>query len=142
MMTKSKINPLVLIGLVGILTIGTNFAVQLYRACRGNQDIWWTPRTMQLPLKETRDNFRLFISGKPLDQHLEEQTLYALDQEGKKYRIVTQDISVRVNNWNKVRASILSNALVSSVAFGVVLTLLVTGLVQVWGQKRRVQKTG
>jgi len=29
-MNKPKINPLVLIGLIGMLTIGTNFSTQLY----------------------------------------------------------------------------------------------------------------
>ena len=136
-MNKPKINPLVFIGLIGILTIGTTFAMQIYSAIWGNRDIWWTPRTMQLPIEDSRDNFELFISGKPLQKHISDGTLFALDNDGEQYRIVSKDITIRLNNWNKVRSSIFANAVISGVAFGIVITMLVMGLIQVYRQKNR-----
>ena len=136
-MNKPRINPLVFIGLIGILTIGTNFAVQLYRAFWGNQDIWWTARTMQLPIQDSRDKFKLFINGKPLQKHLANGSLFALDNNGERYRVVSKDITIRLNNWNKVKSSILANAIISGVAFGVIITVLVIGLIQVFAQKRK-----
>jgi hypothetical protein len=136
-MNKPKINPLVLMGLIGMLTIGTNFAMQIYRAFWGNQNIWWTSRTMQLPIEDFRDNLELFISKKPLQKHLADGTLFALDNNGEQYRVVSKDITVRLNNWNKVRSSILENAIISGVAFGIVITVLVIGLIQVCRRKKR-----
>jgi hypothetical protein len=136
-MNKPKINPLVFMGLIGMLTIGTNFAMQIYRAFWGNQNIWWTPRTMQLPIEDSRDNFELYISKKPLQKHLADGTLFALDNNGEQYRVVSKDITIRLNNWNKVRSSILKNAIISGVAFGIVITVLVIGLIQVCRRKKR-----
>ena len=124
-------------GLIGMLTIGTNFAMQIYRAFWGNQNIWWTSRTMQLPIEDFRDNLELFISKKPLQKHLADGTLFALDNNGEQYRVVSKDITVRLNNWNKVRSSILENAIISGVAFGIVITVLVIGLIQVCRRKKR-----
>ena len=125
-------------GLIGMLTIGTNFAMQIYRAFWGNQNIWWTPLTMQLPIEDSRDNFELFISKKTLQKHLADGTLFALDNNGEQYRIVSKDITIRLNNWNKVRSSILENAIISGVAFGIVITVLVIGLIQVCRRKKRL----
>ncbi|MBW2097634.1 MAG: hypothetical protein JRG77_02260 [Deltaproteobacteria bacterium] len=136
-MNKPKINPLVLIGLIGMLTIGTNFSTQLYRAFWGNQDIWWTVRTMQLPIEDSKNNFKLFISGKLLQKHLADGSLFALDRNGEQYRVVSKDVTIRLNNWNKVKSSILTNALISGVLFGIVITVLVIGLIQVFGQKKK-----
>ncbi|MCK4359330.1 MAG: hypothetical protein KAW92_11425 [Candidatus Cloacimonetes bacterium] len=134
---RPRINPLVFMGLIGMFTIGTNFAGQLYRAFGGNQDIWWTPRTMQLPIENSKNNFELFISGKSLQKHLADESLFALDNNGEQYRVVSKDLTIRLNNWNKVKSSILTNAIISGVAFGIVITVLVIGLIQVFGQKKK-----
>jgi hypothetical protein len=136
-MIKPKINPLVFIGLIGMFTIGTNFTVQLYRAFWGNQDIWWTARTMQLPIENSKNNFELFISGKSLQKHLSDGSLFALNNNGEQYRVVPNDLTIRLNNWNKVKSSILTNTIISGVIFGIVITVLVIGLIQVFGQKKR-----
>ncbi len=126
-----------LVGIIGIFTIGSNFAIQIYHAYWGNQDIWWTPRTMQLGLEETKDNFKLYISNKSLQQHLTDGNLFILDNDGGQYRIVSKDVTVRLNNWYKVKSSILENAIISGVAFGIIITVLVIGLIQVCRRKKR-----
>lgn len=136
-MNKPKINPLFFIGLVGALTIGSHFTVQVYRAYWGNRDMWWTPPTMQLPIEDTDDCFELFISGKSLQNHLADEGLFALDNQGELYGVVSKDLGVRVNNWHEVRSSILTDALVSGVAFGVIATMLATGVVQMVREKKR-----
>lgn len=125
-----------LAGIIGIFTIGSNFFIQIYRAYLGNQDIWWTPRTMQLGIEEAKDNFKLYISGKPLQQHLTDGNLFILDNDGGQYRVVSKDVTVRLNNWNKVRSSILANAIINGVFFGIILTVMVIGLIQVYRQKK------
>ena len=134
---RPRINPLVFMGLIGMFTIGTNFAWQLYRAFWSNQDIWWTPQTMQLSIENSKNNFELFISGKSLQKHLTDESLFALDNNGEQYHVVSNDLTIRLNNWNKVKSSILTNAIISGVAFGIIITVLAIGLIQVFGQKKK-----
>jgi hypothetical protein len=138
-MTSRRINPLLWIGLIGTLTIGTSYITDVYRAFWGDQSIWWTPQVMRLPVEDTRDNFELYIGGEPLRKHLSNSTLFAVDKNGKQYPIVSKDITVRLNNWDKIKASILRHTTMSGFAFGVVITLLVIGSIQVFhhGKKSR-----
>ncbi len=52
----------------------------------------------------------------------------------------SKDLTLRLNNWYKVKSSILTNAILSGVAFGIVITVLLLGLIQVFGQKRKSYK--
>ena len=102
-MKKTKLNALLIIGIIVIFTIGINFAVQIYRAFGSNQDIWWTAMTMPLTIDKTKESFELSINGKTIQNHLSEGTLLALDDEGNQQPVVSGDISVRLNNWNKAK---------------------------------------
>lgn len=53
-----------------------------------------------------------------------------MDNEGKQYNVVPEDIDVRLNNWEKVKSSILKNTTMSGFGFGVCITLFFVGLVQ------------
>lgn len=134
---NKRINALLLIGLIGTLTIGTSFVVDVYRAFWGENRIWWTPQALRLPIEETRNHFELYIAGESLRKHLSEGTLFSVDEKGEQYRIVSKDISVRLNNWDKVKASILTNTTMSGFGFGVAITLLVIGLIQVLAKKKK-----
>jgi len=138
--TKMKpvsINPLLLIGLIGFFTVGSSFFVDIYRAFYGEKDIYWTHQEMKLPVEKTGNDFQLFIAEKLLQNHLSDKTIYAIDKNGTQYPVVVEDITVRLNNWNKVKATILAKATFTGVFFGIALTLLITGLVQVFIQKRK-----
>jgi hypothetical protein len=50
--------------------------------------------------------------------------------------VVSRDVGVRVNNWDRVKGTILTGALVSSFGFGVSLAFLVVGVIQ-WIRERR-----
>jgi hypothetical protein len=134
--TRKTVHPFLLAGLIGICTIGTGFTVQLYRAYGGNDAVWWTPVSMKRPFKESRNRFRLYLSGQPLSKHLEQGTLWAKDDQGERYRVVEKDLSVRLNHWPEVKASILSGAIVNGVLFGAALTLFAIGLAQVLGRSK------
>ncbi len=131
-----KMNALLVIGLIGILTIGVNFGVQSKRAFSGDPGIWWTAKTMPLSFEETQKAFELFIDGRLLQRHLADGTLMIARSDGEHHRLEPGDIAVRINNWHKVRASILAQALPSCFLFGVSLTMLVLGLAQIVARKR------
>lgn len=134
---NKRINPLLWIGVIGMLTIGTSFFIDVYRAFWGEDRIWWTPQAMRLPIEETRNHFELYIAGESLRKHLSEGTLFSVGKKGEQYRIVSKDISVRLNNWDKIKASILTNTTMSGFASGVSITLFGIGLIQVLAQKKK-----
>ena len=129
-MANKRINPILWIGLTGTLIIGALFITDVYQAFWGDHSIWWTHQGMRLPIEETKDNFELYIAGEPLRKHISGGTLFFVDKNGNQYPIVSKDITVRLNNWDKIKTSILTSTTMSGFAFGVVITLLVIGLIQ------------
>ncbi|MBK1719126.1 hypothetical protein CKO27_15995 [Thiocystis violacea] len=134
-------NALMLIGLIGAPVAGAQFGVDYSRAIWGDDQIWWTPATMALPLEQTRGSFQLFLDNEPIQNHLERRSLTALDTNGLAYFVAPELFKVRLNNWAPVKASLLHKAVYSAFALGVSLTCLVVGLIQFFRQplpRRRV----
>lgn len=128
---RRRVNSLLLVGFIGVMTVAPGFFTNLYRVMKGDPTIWWTPLSMQLPIDATKNSFELFISGKLLQKHLAEGTLCAVNENGEHYQVVSQDIGIRLNNWDRTRVSLLSGIAVRSFLFGIALTLLAIGLGQV-----------
>lgn len=129
-MSLKRINPYLWIGLIGLFTIGTSYLIDIYKVFWGRDEIYWTPGSMKLPVEMTTDEFQLFIDEKPLQNHITDRTLYYMDREGVQYTVTENSIGIQLNNWKNEKANILTKAAFTGVAFGVVLTLLVLGLVQ------------
>jgi len=139
---NKKINVFLFIGLLATFTIGVSFITDLYKAFLGEKNIWWTSQSMSLPIEETRNNFELYIGGEPLEKHLSAGHLSCVDNNGKQYSVVSKDISVRLNNWDKVKASILSYTIISSFGFGVAVTLVIIGIIQFFLRRKSLSKGG
>lgn len=139
-MNMRSFNPLVFVGLVGLLTVGSQLFVQVYIAFYGPRDHHWTHMDMRLPLEETQERFRVFIAGEPLERRLAEGTLYARDGDGAGFRVVPADVSARVNHWPETRARTLAIALLPAAMTGAALALLVTGLIQVLRRRGRPER--
>ena len=137
---KTKLNPFLLIGMIGVFTCGSQFAAKYIQAIWGNDGIWWTPIQMALPLEETKNDFAIFISGEPLRKYIDQGTLSATDNSGKPYQVASGDIKVRINNWNKTKASLLHWAVYLALAFGSCVTFFGIGLAQWIGQRRQVNQ--
>lgn len=138
-MTGKRVNELLWIGITGMLIIGTSFVVDVYRVFWGDHAMWWTHEAMRLPVEKTRDNFELYIGGKLLQKHLSEKTLFSADKNGKRHPVVSEDIAVRLNNWDKIRSSILTTTTMTGFGLGVATTLFAIGLFQYFacGRKSR-----
>jgi hypothetical protein len=134
-MQQKKLNALFLIGMIGVFTVGSNFAIQLYRAFGEDQNIWWTARTMPLKINETKDLFELFINDKSIYEHLAHGTLLIRRGSNVNAPISSGDITVRINNWYQVKSSILANALTSCFLFSACLTTLIIGIIQIISKK-------
>ncbi|XOF34515.1 MAG: hypothetical protein ACL93V_04270 [Candidatus Electrothrix sp. YB6] len=99
--------------------------------------MYWTHKDKPLPLEKTGEHFQIFIGGKPLQDHLDGQTFFAADAELVPYPVVSQDVTVRVNNWHKVKARTLTKTTITGFVFGVNLTLMIVGLVQTCLQRKK-----
>jgi len=136
-MKVKSINPLLFIGFIGIFTIGSQFFVNIYSAFYDKKDIYWTHQSHKLPIENTVNSFQVFISGKRLQTHLSENTLFAEDPAGSRYPVVSKDVTARINNWYQVQSRRLTMAVLTGFAFGITLTLFVTGWVQTLIRKKR-----
>lgn len=123
------LNPVLLIGLLGLFGVGSQFVVHLYQAFYAPRDIYWTHTRSPLTLDETRDTFQVFIAGKPLDRHLAEGTLFAVADNGERYPVVARDVTARVNHWPRVQAERLTWTVFMALLVGPVLALLAAGIV-------------
>ena len=137
---KSKINALLLIGIIGTFVFGVHFGISYGRAVWGNSDMWWTPRSLSLPLEETRQEFRLFINGENLQDHLKRGSLRIADSEGNLHQVVPGDIKVRLNNWPEVKTDFLHSAVFSGIMLGISLTCLILGISSLIRSRRQKQE--
>ena len=78
----------------------------LYRELTRPKDIWWTPRTMLVPLAQSQDRVEIYVRGEPIDAALQSK------------------IGLRFNNWDRVRAAQLPVMVSSGAACGGMLVLL------------------
>lgn len=136
-MEKRRMNPYLWMGLIGVFTIGSALLTQMYQAFWGDETIWWTPAQLSLTVEETGDRFQMTIGGKALPKHLADGSLFAVDPNGNSYRVVSKDVGVRMNNWDRVKGTLLTQALAASFGFGVSLTLLIVGLAYWLKEKKR-----
>lgn len=130
-------NPLLLIGMIGVFVFGAHLLTQLARSFWEDQNIWWTPKQMALSLDQSRQHFELYVRDTLLQEHCERNTLLALDAEGNPHPVQAGDIAVRVNNWNSVNASFLRAAIPTTFLSGVSLTCFILGIGQMIMDKKR-----
>jgi hypothetical protein len=93
----------------------------IYRELTRSKDIWWTPRTMMVPLAQSGDRVEIYVAGKPLGEVL---------QAG--------EVGLRFNNWDRVRAERFPMLLVNAAVCGALVTvllLMVTGRLVYRGEK-------
>jgi hypothetical protein len=137
---KNTWKPFLLIGMLGIFTCGSQFAAKYIQAIWGDQNIWWTPIQMALPLDETKNDFELFISGELLQKHIDQGTLSATDNSGKPYRVAAGDIKVRVNNWPQTKVSLLHWSVYLAFSLGICITFFGIGLAQWLALRREIKQ--
>jgi hypothetical protein len=121
---------LLLIGIIGTAVFLSHFGVSYGRAMWGSRDMWWTPRSLALPLDDSRDEFRVFVLGEPLSDHVERGSLTVIDEGGEPHVIGPADVRVRLNNWDATRASLLHSAVYAAFMLGASATCLALGLAQ------------
>jgi len=113
--------------LLGVLFLMA--ALPLLRAFSQREDIWWTPKPMALPLSESQDRVQIFVRDQALSELIEAGQLQMVEA-GSPQAIAANEVRLRFNNWDKVRAARIPGLLVNAAACGalaVLFIVLVTG---------------
>lgn len=95
----------------------------IYRELATRPDIWWTPQAMRIPLTESRDRVEIYVRGKPIEALLEARQLRIGDPAGSS-ALAADEIGLRLNNWDRVRAERRALLLMYAAAVGAGATLL------------------
>jgi hypothetical protein len=120
-----------------MLTLTFMAAVPLYRELSRRPDIWWTPRTMLIPLAESKDRVEIYARGQPLATLLEAGQVRIAEGAGTKV-LKPSEIGLRLNNWDRLRAQRLPVLLASAAACGTTLLMLLlisTGRIAYRGER-------
>jgi len=123
-------------GLIVVLFLIPGLA--LYRELSKRPDIWWTPRAMALSLAESQDRVEIYARGKPLGALLEARQLWIRDETGSR-AVAIREISLRFNNWDRVRGGRVPLLLAYAAACGagaILLLLIATGRLAYRGEQR------
>ena len=102
-----------------LLTAGLLFipVVALYSELSKRSDIWWTPPALAASLTESQDRVQVYVRGKPLDALLNEGKLRITEETGSR-TLGASEISLRFNNWDRVRVTRLPILLFYAAACG------------------------
>lgn len=98
-------------------------ALPVFRELVRPRDIWWTPRTMMVPLDQGQDRVEIYARGQSLGALLDAGQLRIAEGAGSTV-LAKSDIGLRLNNADRVRAERLPLLLGSAVMCGVLATLL------------------
>jgi hypothetical protein len=104
-------------------------ALPIVRELARRDDIWWTPRTMLVPLAESGRRVEIYAHGRPFAGLLQAGQVQVLNG-GRPVTLSPADVGFRFNNSDRVRAERLPTLLVSAALCGAIATLallLVTG---------------
>ena len=104
-------------------------ALPLYRELSRRRDIWWTPPSMAVLLTESTDRVEIYVHGEPLAALLKAGQV-RLVEDASTTVLAPGDVSLRFNNWDRVRSAQLPGLLIPAAACGaavLMLILLATG---------------
>jgi len=111
--------------------------VALYSELARRSDIWWTPPASALSLTESKDRVQIFAEGRPLET-LVEQKQVSITDAAASHVLTTQEIGLRFNNWDRVRAERLPLLLFYAAACGagvILLLVIATGRLAYRGER-------
>ena len=93
-------------------------AVSLFSELTRRSDMWWTPRTMLVPLGEAKDRVEIYARGQLLDGLIQAGQLRIAGDSGSSV-LQARDIGLRLNNWDRVRGDRLLRLLIYAAMCGV-----------------------
>lgn len=115
-------------------------AIPLYRDLSRSRDIWWTPPPMTLSLTEGADRVEIYVRARPLAALLEAGQVRIVE-DTRTSLLAPDEVRLRFNNWDRVRAAQLPGLFIPAAACGAALlmfVLIVTGRLVYRGERGSV----
>lgn len=106
-------------------------ASQLFRFFVQRSDIWWTPRTLSVPLADTSDRVEIYVRDGLLQEQLSAQRLQVVTERGP-VTLEAKDVRLRFDNYDRVRAAQIPILLSAAVGATVSGLLVLLGFVAWW----------
>jgi len=103
-------------------------SVRIYSFLHQRPDIWWTPRGGMVPLAQSHDRVAVYVAGAELDDVVAAGRLRLQRDQGTS-AIAPNDVTMRFNNWDRVRAQQLPTMLMYGTTAGAAAALLLVGLI-------------
>ena len=110
-------------------------SVRIYSFFHQRSDIWCTPRAGQVPLAESHDRVAVYVGGAELDDLAAAGRLRLQHAVGTS-EVTPSDVSMRFNNWDRVRAQQIPAILISGGTAGAAAALLLAGLILTLTERR------
>jgi hypothetical protein len=99
-------------------------ALAIYAELSRRSDIWWTPRPLAISLADSRDRVEIYVRAEPLGDLVDAHQLW-ISEQGRSSPLGAQEITLRFNNWDRIRAARLPLLLVYAATFGAGLAMLI-----------------
>jgi len=121
---KKWFNPVTIIGLfvvaMGLWQLASKFLEP--------SDIWWTPRSLAVPLAESRDRVEVLVGGELLQKRIEDGALMLKAEDGSSRAVEAPDVTLRFNTWDARRADLYWQGMFSAAYLAIGVAMLVVGL--------------
>ena len=90
-------------------------------------DIWWTPKTLSVPLANASDRVEIYVHDTPLEEQIGAGRIQLVTNAGPT-SIAGPDVRLRFNNWDRVRAQKLPILIGAAFCAGASSILLLLGI--------------
>lgn len=120
--SRSRIYLLVFGGMVFLLS-----ALHLISFFVQPSDIWWTPKTLSVPLADASDRVEVYVRDTPLQEQIGAGRIQLVTDTGASM-VVGSDVRLRFNNWDRVRLQRLPILIGAAFCAGASSILLLLGI--------------
>ena len=100
------------------LVLFVSAALPIVRELTRRTDIWWTPRTMLVPLAQGANRVEIYVRDRPLTTLVQSGEIQLVNPGGASH-LAPGDIGLRFNNSDRVRAERLPLLLAEAAICGI-----------------------
>lgn len=101
---------------------------RLYNLWDQPPGIWWTPQHLAVRLETVGDRLEIFVGSTPLQKAISEGRVSLGGKESSGLPVAESDVTVRLNNYDRVRASRVPAFIGFGAGAGAAAVLLLFGL--------------